>query len=320
MIFFEYLILFFSLAGFGVAYYIYKTNKENRVLVCPLKADCEAVVKSPFSRFLGIKVEVLGIIYYIFIFLAYLFYFIYNSKILILDFVLFKISFLAFLFSLYLTLIQIFKLRKFCSWCLVSAFLSFLIFGISYNIYKSSIEIIALQFRWFSVFGHALFSGIGLGVVLVVDYLFFKFLKDKKIDDSERKILDYLSDLIWLILAFVFLTGSFIYFSDMAKYHQSLKFQFKMIVFLVIIINGIVLNLFVSPKIANLDFSKLSYKEFFAIFSGVVSFISWFLAFILGRLNFLPLNLSFWILIYFGFLIFIFLIFFILFRFIKNNN
>jgi hypothetical protein len=66
------------------------------------------------------------------------------------------------------------------------------------------------------------------------------------------------------------------------------------------------MNLIISPKLTNLDLKNLSLaKEKFAIVSGVISLFSWFLAFILGRLKFLPWNLSDLILFYIVFLIII---------------
>lgn len=287
-----YIILLSSLVGSFIAYHIYHHKRKRKPLVCPLKADCESVIHSEYSKFLNIEVEKLGIFYYSFIFISYLIYQITSSDYLIFDFLLFSLSLLAFLFSIYLTLIQILKIRKFCSWCLASAFLSLLIFVSSYLLYKESIVIMAQLLKDITVFIHALSAGIGLGVILVVDYLFFKFLKDKKIDQHEKEILDYLSDFIWLVLGLIIVSGFFIYFSDMEKYHTLIKFQFKMIVVLVLIINGFLMNLFISPKLIQLDLISLpSYKEKAVVIMGTISLISWFLAFVLGRIKQLDFSL-----------------------------
>ncbi len=155
-----------------------------------------------------------------------------------------------------------------------------------------------------TIFIHALSGGIGLGVVLVVDYLFFKFLKDRKIDQREKEVLDHLSDFVWLVLGLIIVSGLFIYFSDMEKYHNSVKFQFKMIAVSILIINGFLMNLFISPKLIDLDLKNLSsYKEKMAIIMGTISFMSWFLSFALGRIKFLDANLSTLVLLYFLILI-----------------
>lgn len=136
------IILISSFLGILVAYYIDYHKTKNKPLVCPLKADCEKVIHSSYSKILNISVEKLGIFYYIFIFISYLFYQITNFNNLIFNFVLFGLSFLAFIFSVYLTSIQIFKIKEFCSWCLLSAFLSFLIFLNSYFLYQENIILI----------------------------------------------------------------------------------------------------------------------------------------------------------------------------------
>lgn len=312
-------ILISSFLGVFVAYHIYHHKRQKKPLVCPLKADCESVIHSEYSKFLGIDLEKLGIFYYVLIFISYLIYQISGFDYLILDFVLFSLSLLAFLFSIYLTFIQVLKLRKFCSWCLASAFLSSLIFLNSYLLYKESIVLMAQMLKDITIFIHALSGGIGLGVVLVVDYLFFKFLKDRKIDQREKEVLDHLSDFIWLVLGLIVVSGFFIYFSDMEKYHNSVKFQFKMIVVLILIINGFLMNLFVSPKLIDLDLKNLpSYKEKGAIIMGTVSVISWFTAFLLGKINYLSASLVNLLLLYFLILITFSFLSIILFN-IKNN-
>jgi uncharacterized membrane protein len=316
------LILLSSLIGFLLSLHIYRHKYQKKVLVCPLKAKCDPVIHSEYSRFLGIENTILGMLYYYFIFIFYIFYIIsgYTNK--YFEFIIFNLSILAVLFSVYLTFIQLFKLKQLCSWCLFSAFLCLIILFSSYAVYKDSMVQVAFQFKNFSIFIHALFSGIGLGIVSVVDYLFFKFLKDKKIDKKEKEILDYLSDFIWLILAFIVVSGIFIYFSDMQKYHSSTKFIFKMIIILIIIINGFLMNLIVSPKLINFDFEKLTtFKERLALSMGVISIVSWYLAFLLGRLKSLPLELGKALMLYFIFLfVFIFLLNILFNKFMKIKS
>jgi uncharacterized membrane protein len=298
-----YLILFSSLIGFLLSFHIYRHKYQKKVLVCPLKAKCDPVIHSEYSKFLGVENTILGMLYYYFIFIFYLFYTISGYINNYFEFIIFSLSILAVLFSIYLTFIQLFKLRQICSWCLLSALLCIVILFSSYIIYKDSIIQLASQFKNFSIFIHALSAGIGLGVVSVVDYLFFKFLKDKKIDQKEKEILDGLSDFIWLILAFIVVSGIFIYFSDIQKYHSSTKFIFKMIIIFFIIINGFLMNLIISPKLINLDFDKLTtFKERLALSMGIVSLVSWYLAFLLGRLKSLPLELGKALMLYFIFL------------------
>ena len=129
-VFMRIVIAILALGGFLVAKHIYKHKKpESTPLVCPVKFDCHTVVHSNYSKFLGIHLEILGMIYYSFIFVAY-FILIFLPDILpfFIIFLLFLFSMGAFLFSIYLIGVQLFILKKGCSWCFISAFISILIF------------------------------------------------------------------------------------------------------------------------------------------------------------------------------------------------
>ena len=293
------LILISALGGFLVSRYIYDHKSKKKFLICPLKASCEPVIHSKYSVFLGLDLTIWGMLYYAFVFLGYFLYLFFNLNIDLFKFVLFFLSLYTFLFSLYLTFIQIGKLRKFCSWCLLSAFLSSVIFFSSFVIYRESLTILSQEFKNFSIFIHALAVGIGLGIVIVVDYLFFKFLKDKEIDKREKEIMERLSDLIWFLIGIIFVSGFFIYLSDMEKYHNSTKFMVKMFIFLVIALNGLILNAFISPKLSEIDFEKHNKYSLMSVSMGIISFVSWFLAFLLGRLKSIPFTFIEGIVIYF---------------------
>ncbi len=122
-------IVVLSVFGFWVAKHIRKHKVENKVLTCPVGFDCHAVVHSDYSTFLGIHLEVLGMIYYAFSAVAYTFV-ILLAKVLpvITADILALVSLIALLFSVYLIAVQIFILKKGCSWCIVSAFVSSSIF------------------------------------------------------------------------------------------------------------------------------------------------------------------------------------------------
>ncbi len=133
------IIFILGLCGFMVARHIFSHKTKNTPLVCMAGFDCHSVVHSDYSRFFGVPVEVLGMIYYVFISFAYLILiFLPNlSKVVQNDLVAIAaiISFLAFLFSVYLICVQIFILKKGCSWCFVSTLISILIFSSIYGIF-----------------------------------------------------------------------------------------------------------------------------------------------------------------------------------------
>ena len=130
------IIIFLAFGGFLIAIYI-RHHKKNikEALVCPFKANCDTVIHSDYSKFLGMPVEVLGMLYYGLVALSYGAFIIFPK--LANDFSIFLIHFAsisAFVFSIYLTLVQAFALKNWCTWCLISATISASIFFISvYN-------------------------------------------------------------------------------------------------------------------------------------------------------------------------------------------
>ena len=124
------IIFVLGLCGFAVARHIYKHKNNNKnPLVCPIRFDCHTVIHSDYSRLFGVPVEILGMIYYGLVSLSY-FFFVFMPQIMpviLINFMI-AVSSIAFLFSLYLIAVQIFILKKGCSWCIVSAFICLLIF------------------------------------------------------------------------------------------------------------------------------------------------------------------------------------------------
>lgn len=140
----QFAIFILGLTGFFIARYIRIHKTKNRPLVCPVRFNCHAVVHSNYAKFLGLPVELLGMLYYMFIVVTYGF-FIFNPLIFsfvsvdILNIFMISASLLAFLFSAYLIAVQIFILKKGCSWCIVSAFICFVIFILASFLYHFSI-------------------------------------------------------------------------------------------------------------------------------------------------------------------------------------
>lgn len=130
-------IFVLALCGFFIARHIRVHKKKDVPLVCPIRFDCHSVVHSDYSKFLGMPLELLGMIYYGVLSTCY-FLLIFHIGSLpsgIVGFLAIA-SIVAFLFSLYLIMVQIFILKKGCSWCFVSAGICILIFMLTIYAYN----------------------------------------------------------------------------------------------------------------------------------------------------------------------------------------
>lgn len=157
---------------------------------------------------------------------------------------------------------------------------------------------------------HALSAAIGLGAVVTTDALFFKFLKNYKISEKEADTLDTISKVIWGAIFLLFITGAALYVSAPLEYLAKSKFVAKLIVFLVIVLNGIALNAVISPYLVKLSFNddsrtlhrstRMRVLRRVAFASGGISMISWFTVFILGSIRSIPVTTWQALLIYTG--------------------
>ena len=156
---------------------------------------------------------------------------------------------------------------------------------------------ILVQYNLYIIIAHVLCVAIGLGGATITDVLFFKFLRDFKISNFESKVMDSLSVVIWTALGGIVLTGLLLLLSSPEYYLASSKFLAKMSIVAVLICNGVVLNIFIAPKMTKI-FSRVgkgsaeiqSFRKW-AFACGAVSMVSWYSAFLLG--SFQGLNLAY---------------------------
>lgn len=292
------LIIVAAIGGFILANYLHRKKSKNQAMVCPLKGNCEAVVHSEYSKFFGIPVEKLGMVYYVVVGVAY-------ATMLVLPglqqswfvFGILAMSLAAFLFSLYLTFIQIALLKQLCTWCIVSALLCTSIFVLALLGSDFGFIVLLQQYKFFFVVLHLVGVGVGLGGATASDILFFKFLKDLRISHRESDVLRTLSQLIWFGLALLVVSGLGLYLGDIERLNASSKFLVKATVVAVIIVNGAFLNLKIAPELIKISFGsstlpaarKLHMLRKLVFALGAVSFVSWYCALILGALPFVPL-------------------------------
>lgn len=124
-----FIIIAAACAGFFIAMHIRRKKQAEEKFICPIGFDCDAVVRSKYSRVAGVPVEVGGMLYYMLIAVIYaIFYFAPTFISPAISLAVLATSGIAVLFSLYLTGVQMFALKEWCSWCLASATMCAVIF------------------------------------------------------------------------------------------------------------------------------------------------------------------------------------------------
>lgn len=125
-----FIVIAAACAGFFIALHIRRKKQAEERFVCPIGFDCDAVVRSKYSRIMGVPVETGGMFYYALIAVAYALFYVtpaFLSPALSLAVLITSSS--AVLFSLYLTGVQMFALKEWCTWCLASAAMCAIIFA-----------------------------------------------------------------------------------------------------------------------------------------------------------------------------------------------
>lgn len=149
-------------------------------------------------------------------------------------------------------------------------------------------------YKYISVIVHVFSVIAGMGAALVSDVLFNVFIKDKKINPTENKVLSTLSSIVWVSLIFIVLSGIALFLSNPSVYAVSTKFLAKMSIVGFIILNGMLFQSIVHPALSKMNFKDVNpnhkyvkiRKWSFAF--GAISVVSWLSAFILGSFSALP--------------------------------
>ncbi len=246
-----------ALAGFFLAFYIFRAKSKSQPLVCPLRSDCDAVVRSDFSRLFGIPLEIIGMLYYGLVVISYIifaFYPIFKTP--IFTFTLLVVTTIAFLFSIYLTLVQAFAIRQWCVWCLTSASLCTIIFISAIFGNELSFTDMLARYHEFLVTALTLGLTIGVGAATVYSVVYIKFLRDFKISQVEHDILKTIAQVVWVALIIIMVSAFSVYLSNPELHNSSPSFLLKIIVLGVILIGDAMLNIIIAPQLIDISFGK----------------------------------------------------------------
>ncbi len=287
-------ILGLSLLGFVVAFYIAMKKYTKAPLICPMKSDCNTVIQSHHSEFLGMRVEYLGMAYYLFVALMHAIFVVFPVLFSpFAQFVSFTTAAIAALFSLYLISIQGLVIKQWCVWCLTSAFVSGAIIFLTHTSIVMPLPKLFGMFTKLVTVLHLFGVTIGVGAATITDIFFFRFLKDYKISEEEASLLKILSNVIWAALGILLLTGVLLFLPKSETLLASGKFLTKMTAIAVLIANGFLLNIVIQPRLARISFNEehdhmpgeLHHIRKLSFALGAISLSSWYFIFVLGALR-----------------------------------
>lgn len=129
--------LVLSIVGTVNAGYLAYRHYRRKPLVCPLDHDCSVVTESRWASIFGVRNEVLGLIFYAGNVLAMVAALSAPSLSSQLYFLLAAADAAGFLFSLFLVYLQIFVIKDYCFYCIISAFLALLLFINAFALFRS---------------------------------------------------------------------------------------------------------------------------------------------------------------------------------------
>jgi len=125
------LIAFFivlSLMGIVNSSYLVWKHYKNKPLICPLDHDCRVVTESKWSKVFFIRNEVLGMFFFIALLSGILTVLFIPSLAQVIFIIFLSITSGGLLFSLFLVLIQIYAIKDYCFYCIISASITLFIF------------------------------------------------------------------------------------------------------------------------------------------------------------------------------------------------
>jgi len=125
-----------GLEGFINASYLAIEKFMGGTIKCIVFSGCETVNNSAYAQVLGIPLSFFGAIFYLLVFLLSVRY-LQIKSVKILHY-LHYLALLALLFSIYLFVVQVFVIKAYCFYCIVSACTSLLLFIIGFWLPKDS--------------------------------------------------------------------------------------------------------------------------------------------------------------------------------------
>jgi hypothetical protein len=286
---FKIIIAVVSLLGLGIVFYIYQ--KRRTLESSPShKENTNTVGYIRNLLFLDTPLELFVIGIFAFSALTYAGMIIAGSPVPELYLAILYLTGTIFFLLLYKASLEHSLDKSISKWVGISMIISALIFGLT--LLGLDVPLIPLlqDAQEYSLTVHLLGLALGLGATTVVDFVFIYFLRNLKISEGQSLILHLLSQLIMLGLILLLLSGLALFLTDIEGFSNSPRFLAKMSVVLVVIINGVMLNLYVTPRMDKISLEKAEQGKYeklkrVAFALGGISLLSWYSVFFLAMIK-----------------------------------
>jgi hypothetical protein len=284
-------LIVLSLSGAAIIFYVFlkRLRKERSDPPYNPKKD-DPLIHIRNKLFLEIPIEKILIGYFVAVTLVYAFKLIIGKSFIGLDLTIFYLSGIIFLLVLYKMGMAIGVVNRFSPWLLFSLVFSALIFWQVKNSFGADLSLMLADTRQYHLTVHLLGLVLGLGGTLIVDIMFTHFLRKYDITAGDSVILHLIGQMIILGLILLLLSGLALFIPGQDLYLDSSRFLMKMTVVFFVIMNGIALNFYVTPKMKKISLKEEEqgrYETFkkisFAL--GGISILSWLSAFLLAMLK-----------------------------------
>ena len=271
--------------GFLISRKIIRAKEKSEVLTCPFGGDCDEVVHSRYSKFFGISNVYVGWFYYVGVIIFFVANFFYDFNY-ITHMIVLGLSGLAIDFSVYLAGVQAFVLRKWCTWCLMCLLVNFLIFIVIFVGVDGSFTEFLFDNRDLLSFSYIMFAAVGVFAITRHTVTFVKFLKDFKITRREERILRINSQISWVAILGLVITGVGLVATDIYwSIVTAPTFYTMLVVLAMLVIYEIILNAKIAPHLIGIHFGDVEQyddaqhawqrKQAFAL--AAVGTISWYM-------------------------------------------
>lgn len=284
-------LLVIGLAGFAILFYAFLKRRKKEKKEKPYDSEKDDPILHIRNRlFFEIPVEKILLGYFAIVVLTYTIKLILGVRVPGIDLAVLYLSGITFFLGIYKMGMSVGVVNKFNPWLLFSIVFSLIIFiavvsGLSVDLHR-----FLLETREYNITIHLLGLILGLGGTFIIDIMFSHFMRNYKISAKESVIMHLISQMIILGLFLLILSGVALLLPAFDAFAQNPRFVMKMIVVVVVIINGAALNLYLTPKMKKISLKEKDRGRYeslnkisFAL--GAISIVSWLSAFFLAMLK-----------------------------------